>query len=91
MRLASEYLRVTEHIMENLKKVTLPFVTFHSEGDTMVDPESSHELVKRASSDIKVHEDCPGSWHVLIHEPGNEKTLEKTIAFLNRINLKSVE
>ena len=86
VRVASEYLRVTEHIMGNMKNITLPFVTFHSEGDTMVDPESSHELVKRASSDIKIHEDCPGSWHILINEPGNEKTLEKTIAFLDRIN-----
>ena len=52
----------------------------------MVDPEGSRRLVAEASSEIKVHEDCPGSWHILINEPGNEKTLEKTIAFLNRVN-----
>ncbi|UPR03858.1 alpha/beta-hydrolase [Chloropicon primus] len=87
VRLAAEYLRVTEHIMKNLKSITLPFVTFHSEGDTMVDPDGSRRLVAEASSEIKVHEDCPGSWHVLIHEPGNEKTLEKTIKFLERVNV----
>ena len=86
VRLASEYLKVTEHIMTNLKRITLPVATFHSEGDTMVDPEGSRRLVAEASSEIKVHEDCPGSWHILINEPGNEKTLEKTIAFLNRVN-----
>ena len=86
VRLASEYLKVTEYIMANLKRITLPVATFHSEGDTMVDPEGSRRLVAEASSEIKVHEDCPGSWHILINEPGNEKTLEKTIAFLNRVN-----
>ena len=87
MRLAAEYLRVTEHIMKNLKSITLPFVTFHSEGDTMVDPDGSRRLVAEASSEIKVHEDCPGSWHILINEPGNEKTLEKTLEFLERVNV----
>ncbi len=64
----------------------LPFVTFHSDADTMTDPDGSRKLVAQATSSIKSYENCPGSWHILINEPGNEKTLEKTIAFLNRIN-----
>ena len=86
VRVANEYLKVTTLIMSNLDKITTPFVTFHSDGDTMVDPDGSRKLVAQASSSIKSYENCPGSWHILIHEKGNEKTLEKTIAFLNRIN-----
>ena len=87
VRLASEYLRVTSYIMRNLKRITLPFVTFHSDGDTMVDPDGSRKLCDQASSEIKEYENCPGSWHILIHEPGNERTLEKTISFLDRVNV----
>ena len=86
MRVASEYLRVTTEIMNNLDKITLPFVTFHSEGDTMVDPEGSRKLVAQASSKVKRYENCPGSWHILIQEPGQEVTLQKTIDFLNEVN-----
>mmetsp|Transcript_11815 Transcript_11815/g.29905 ORF Transcript_11815/g.29905 Transcript_11815/m.29905 type:complete len:368 (+) Transcript_11815:78-1181(+) len=88
VRVASEYLRVTTHIMENLEKITLPFVTFHSDGDTMVDPDGSRRLVQESSSKIKSYENCPGSWHILIHEEGNEVTLQKTIDFLNKVNSK---
>ncbi len=88
VRVASEYLRVTTHILQNLGKITLPFVTFHSDGDTMVDPDGSRKLVAEASSKIKSYENCPGSWHILIHEKGNEKTLEKTINFLKKVNSK---
>ena len=86
MRVASEYLRVTTEIMQNLDQITLPFVTFHSDGDDMVDPEGSRQLVAKASSKIKRYENCPGSWHILIQEPGNDVTLQKTIDFLNEVN-----
>ena len=86
VRVASEYLRVTNNIMQNLDKITIPFVTFHADGDTMVDPEGSRQLVAKASSKIKRYENCPNSWHILINEPGNEVSLQKTIAFLEEIN-----
>jgi alpha-beta hydrolase superfamily lysophospholipase len=86
VRVAAEYLRVTTEIMDNLEKITLPFVTFHADGDNMVDPEGSRQLVAKASSKIKRYENCPNSWHILIHEPGNEITLQKTIDFLNEVN-----
>ena len=70
MRLASEYLRATSYIMQNLKRITLPFVTFHSDGDTMTDPDGSRALYDQASSEIKEYENCPGSWHILITSQG---------------------
>lgn len=49
VRNAHEYMRITESTMKMLEEVTFPFIVFHSENDTMCDPDGSKQLYTRAS------------------------------------------
>lgn len=48
VRNASEYLKATEYAMNNLDKIELPMILFHSENDTMTDSDGSKQLYLRA-------------------------------------------
>lgn len=73
MRNAAEYLRATEHVMAHLHHLQLPLLSFHSENDTMTDPDGSRALIERTSSTDKMLRWVNHMWHIITKEEGNER------------------
>lgn len=82
-RNSSEYMRVCNFYMNNFNVVDVPFLAFHSERDTMTDPDGSKKLYKEASSKDKQLRLVNNMWHFLTKEPGNEQVLSEAIQWLN--------
>jgi acylglycerol lipase len=65
-----------------LRAVTAPLLVFHSEGDTMTDPDGSKALVAAAKADDKQLRLVNGFWHILTKEEGNGALLAEAIAWM---------
>ncbi len=48
VRVASEYLRATKKVLNRMHTYCFPFLCFHSEQDTLTDPEGSKLLLERS-------------------------------------------
>lgn len=83
VRNANEYLRATEEAMATLDSVDFPFLVFHSENDTMCDPDGSKQLYLRAKSADKTLRLVNHMWHVLVKEEGNERILNDIIEWIH--------
>mmetsp|Transcript_3193 Transcript_3193/g.7883 ORF Transcript_3193/g.7883 Transcript_3193/m.7883 type:complete len:231 (+) Transcript_3193:399-1091(+) len=85
VKVASIYLKTTTRLLKSLGDFKTPFITFHSSEDTFVDPESSQKLVERAGSAKKEYVKADGMWHLLVHEKGNRKLLERSLKFVEEV------
>lgn len=82
VRNADEYLRVTAQVMTQLNRVDWPFLVFHSEVDTMCDPDGSKLLYTTSTSKDKTLRLVNSMWHVLVKEPGNDTVCRDIIDWL---------
>ncbi len=82
VRVANEYLKATDQVLGSMKKITFPFITFHSDDDTFVDPEGSRRLYREAASENKEYVKADGMWHLLLHEENNRALLERTTKWM---------
>ncbi|CAG9464805.1 unnamed protein product [Pedinophyceae sp. YPF-701] len=79
-RNASEYLSASEFAVSDIMdKVSTPFMTVHSERDTMTDPDSSKMLYHRAATKDKTLRLMNNMWHVLTKEEGSTMLLESVV------------
>ena len=69
--------------MASLDSVDFPFLVFHSENDTMCDPDGSKQLYLRAKSVDKTLRLVNHMWHVLVKERGNEHILNDIIEWIH--------
>lgn len=98
VRSAYEYLRVTESLWGGggappgggrMAEVTVPFLIFHSENDTMCDVDGSKRCLEMASSKDKTLTLVNDMWHVLSKEPGSDDILQQILAWYGgRVNPK---
>lgn len=79
---AAGYIRATEWLMANLQQLSLPFITFHSEHDTMTDPHGSQQLVARAGSADKQLRQVNDMWHIITKEKGNEAVRDEVATWV---------
>ncbi|GFR46888.1 hypothetical protein Agub_g8529 [Astrephomene gubernaculifera] len=84
VRNAQEYLRATEWLTRHQGQLGAPLLVFHSEGDTMTDPEGSRRLVEQAKSTDKQFVAPPNMWHVLLKEPGHEQLELQILEWLDK-------
>ncbi|GBF91155.1 hypothetical protein Rsub_04824 [Raphidocelis subcapitata] len=80
---ASQLMRACDGLVPRLGGVTVPFIAFHSENDTMTDPEGSKLLHALAKVEDKTLRLVNSMWHVLTREPGNEALLAEAIAWMD--------
>ena len=81
---AMQYLRTCgEVVRETAREVATPFLTFHSERDTYVDPDSSKLLYAKARSSDKTLRLVNHMWHILTKEPGSDDILGEITAWLH--------
>ncbi|GMH05419.1 hypothetical protein Nepgr_007259 [Nepenthes gracilis] len=60
-----ELLRVTDHLSQRLKDVSLPFIVLHGSADVVTDPNVSRELYEEAKSEDKTLKIYDGMLHSL--------------------------
>uniref|UniRef100_A0A6U4EIK4 Serine aminopeptidase S33 domain-containing protein n=1 Tax=Phaeomonas parva TaxID=124430 RepID=A0A6U4EIK4_9STRA len=89
-RVAEQFLTTTQSLMGGeLRKVSVPFVTFHCKNDTFTDPAGSRALFDMASTEDKtflsvgigqdVDEDM---WHALQFEPGRDAVAARALEWI---------
>lgn len=74
---------VLEAVHASSPQVDLPFLCFHSERDTLTDPDGSKLLYARAKSADKTLKLVNQMWHVLTREDGNEQVLADIMAWMD--------
>ncbi|KAK9850770.1 hypothetical protein WJX84_004174 [Apatococcus fuscideae] len=82
VRVASEYLRASKNVLKRMHTFTFPFLCFHSEEDTLTDPEGSKLLHQRSKASDKTLVHPKAMWHSLVKEKGNAELLELTISWM---------
>jgi acylglycerol lipase len=68
--------------MAHLHDLKLPLLSFHSEKDTMTDPDGSRALMERASSSDKQLHWVNDMWHIITKEKGNERLRDDIMAWV---------
>ncbi|XP_058074203.1 uncharacterized protein LOC131222959 [Magnolia sinica] len=90
VRTGHEILRISSHLMQNMKSVTVPFFVLHGTADKVTDPLASQDLYNEAASnfkDIKLYE---GFFHDLLFEPEREEIAGDIIGWMEkRLQLRS--
>lgn len=84
VRTGHEILRISSHLMHNMKSVCVPFFVLHGTADKVTDPLASQDLYNEASSkfkDIKLYE---GFLHDLLFEPEREEIAGDIIDWMER-------
>jgi hypothetical protein len=89
---AVEFIRVTANFLNGgLRKLQLPFVTFHAPKDTFTDPYGSERLISDACSTDKTYLSVGQGldvdvdmWHALGAEPGFEVVAARAIDWINK-------
>ncbi|KAL6985467.1 acylglycerol lipase [Sarracenia purpurea var. burkii] len=82
VRTGHEILRISSHLLRNLKSVTIPFFVLHGTADKVTDPLASRDLYNEAASrfkDIKLYE---GFLHDLLFEPEREEVAQDIIGWM---------
>lgn len=69
VRTGYEILRISGHLMKNLKSVTVPFIVLHGTADGVTDPLASQDLYSEAASEHKRIRLYEGFLHDLLFEP----------------------
>ncbi|XP_077217961.1 alpha/beta-Hydrolases superfamily protein [Tasmannia lanceolata] len=84
VRTGYEILRISSHLMQNMKSVTVPFLVLHGTADKVTDPLASQDLYNEAASefkDIKLYE---GFLHDLLFEPEREEIAADIIDWMEK-------
>ncbi|XP_059657159.1 uncharacterized protein LOC132303765 [Cornus florida] len=84
VRTGHEILRISSHLMRNLKSVTVPFFVLHGTADKVTDPLASQDLFTEAAStfkDIKLYD---GFLHDLLFEPEREEIAQDIIDWMEK-------
>lgn len=82
VRVAHEYVLATEYLCREMSSMDFPFLVFHSERDTMCDPDGSKRLFLTAKSKDKQLRLVNDMWHVIVKEQDNERVLKHVIAWM---------
>ena len=77
VRNAYEYINACSRTMAQLEDIDIPFLVFHSEIDTMCDPDGSKALYMKSSAKDKALRLVNSMWHVLVKEEGNREILKE--------------
>lgn len=77
IRNAYEFIQACSRTMERLHEIDAPFLVFHSEADTMCDPDGSKALYMKSISTDKTLRLVNSMWHILVKEEGNRAILEE--------------
>ncbi|KAF6168655.1 hypothetical protein GIB67_005267 [Kingdonia uniflora] len=79
VRTGYEILRITAYLLQNLRKLKVPFLVLHGTADTVTDPEGTQKLYEVASSTDKSIKLYDGYLHDLLYEPEKEAITEDII------------
>uniref|UniRef100_J3KXD0 Serine aminopeptidase S33 domain-containing protein n=2 Tax=Oryza brachyantha TaxID=4533 RepID=J3KXD0_ORYBR len=85
VRTGHEILRISSHLLHNLKKVTVPFMVLHGTADRVTDPLASQDLYNEASSrhkDLRLYD---GFLHDLLFEPERDEIAADIIDWMERM------
>ncbi|KAK8939791.1 hypothetical protein KSP40_PGU009344 [Platanthera guangdongensis] len=86
IRTGHEILRISSHLMQNIRSVVVPFLVLHGTADRVTDPLASRDLYEQAASrhkDIKLYD---GFLHDLLFEPEREEIARDIISWMeNRL------
>lgn len=73
-----------EFIIHRCAEIQTPFLTMHSQDDTLVDPDSSAILVRDSLAKDKEFVHLDHMWHAFLHEPGSEEVVEKIVGWIDQ-------
>ncbi|XP_078431900.1 uncharacterized protein LOC144703579 [Wolffia australiana] len=85
VRTGYEILRISSHLMQNLKSVTVPFLVLHGTADAVTDPLASRELFVQAASQHKRIRLYDGYLHDLLFEPEREMIGDDIIQWMDEM------
>ncbi|KAI8465248.1 MAG: Alpha/Beta hydrolase protein [Monoraphidium minutum] len=83
VRIAAQLLAACDWLGPRMRGVAAPLLVFHSENDTMTDPDGSKLLLSRAAAPDKTLRLCNTFWHIISKEPGNEVVLKEALAWMD--------
>mmetsp|Transcript_28713 Transcript_28713/g.80827 ORF Transcript_28713/g.80827 Transcript_28713/m.80827 type:complete len:332 (-) Transcript_28713:169-1164(-) len=81
VRVACEYLRVTEAMAGQMPSMKFDFLAFHSENDGMTDPAGTRALYSKSVAQNKTLTSVDHMWHYLTKEEGNRDVLRSIISW----------
>jgi len=81
-RTAMEMLSFCESAIKSCKQICTPFLTLHSQDDTLVDPDSSETLYRESDVTDKEFMRVDHMWHALLQEPGAEEVATKIVQWV---------
>lgn len=84
VRTGHEILRISSHLLRNLKFVTIPFFVLHGTADKVTDPLASQDLFDEAASQIKDIKLYDGFLHDLLFEPEREEVGKDIIDWMEK-------
>lgn len=73
-----------ERAIHRCAEIQTPFVTMHSQDDTLVDPDSSAVLMRDSPSTDKEFVHLDHMWHAFLHEPGSEEVVKKIAEWIDK-------
>ncbi|ESQ34965.1 hypothetical protein EUTSA_v10007718mg [Eutrema salsugineum] len=83
-RTGNEILRLAAHLLQNLKRIKVPFLVLHGTADTVTDPKGTQKLYNEASSSDKSIKLFDGLLHDLLFEPERGIIAGVILDWLNR-------
>jgi len=83
-RTAMTMVRFCESIIHECADIQTPFLTMHSQDDTLVDPESSAVLMRDSKTADKEFVHLDHMWHAFLHEPGSEEVVAKIAEWIGK-------
>lgn len=88
---AASLLALSRTLESSLESVDVPFIVVHGTADTVVNIQSSRELMRRSASVSKVMHEVDGGLHALLCElpPVREKILETVVTWAEGISSAS--
>lgn len=84
VRIGTAYMDACDWLGPRMATVATPLLIFHSENDTMTDPDGSKALHKRAQVKDKTLRLVNNMWHILTKEDGNEGILSEALDWMGR-------
>jgi len=83
---ALELLRLSKHVIKNLKKVKTPILLIHSEEDDLTSTKSAEVVYKNISSEKKEYIKLKNSYHLILMDNDKDFVFEKSLEFLNNLS-----
>ena len=83
VRTGYEILRISTFLLQNLRKLRVPFFVMHGTADAVTDPKGSQKLYEEASSADKTIRLYEGLLHDLLFEPEKDDIVHDIFQWLN--------